>query len=111
MGAGFRPLGGGVLGKVEAFDILATWLNIEEKSIGEIRRDVFRVVFELGRSISYQAGRHTPESLQPEPESWAVLGGLYEALARLEEVATAGDCARNLETLLNARRDQVESEA
>lgn len=112
MGAVFSPIGGGAIGKAEAFDILAVSLGIEDRPISEARLDLFYLVLGLGRHFSQVpiAGNAVDVSV----DCWEVLGGLYQGLAHLEQAAMKQAHADNLAlhfAKANAEHDEEEKAA
>lgn len=98
----FAPIGGGRISKAEAFDVLAEKLGLEERPLSEIRRDVFRLVFDLGR-FAFEHGQHGKIGLDMWAESFEALGGLYEGLAGMEHQAMEPTHKANLERYLHER--------
>lgn len=98
----YTPIGGGRISKADAFDVLAEKLNIEERPISEIRRDVFRLVFSLGR-LAVEQGQEGKIDLEIFPESWDVLGAIYEGLAQIEAQSMEPTHQANLTTFLAER--------
>lgn len=112
MGAVFSPIGGGAIGKAEAFDLLAERLNLLETPISEVRRNIFRLVFQLGTDSQNQIGNPRNPSLELEQESWALLGDLYEGLSDIEERAMKAPHADNLALFLERRAaEQAQNDA
>ena len=85
MGAEYAPLGGGRIGKAEAFDILALSLGIEDRPLSEVRLDVFYLVLGLGRHFAQVPSAGNAAELPAE--CWDVMSGLYQGLAHLEAAA------------------------
>lgn len=111
MGAVYAPLGGGRIGKVEAFNILSDSLQLEERPISAIRLDLFRLVFLLGQHISYES-KHGSNTLELWDENWDMLNGLYEGLAAIEGRVMKETHEANLKQFLSSRSvDQFEEDA
>jgi hypothetical protein len=90
------------LDKVQAFDVLASALNLAERPVSEARTELFRLVFNLG---GYALGELDRRATGRPPlvvwgESWEMLGSLYEGLAELEVEAMRSTYALNLEQFL-----------
>jgi hypothetical protein len=73
------------LDKVQAFDILAEQLGIEDRPISEARLDLFYLVLGLGRHFSQVS--ISGNAVDVSVECWDVLGGLYQGLAQVERAA------------------------
>lgn len=99
------PLGGGSINKVDAFNILSDRLQLEEKPISTLRLEVFRLVFLLGQHISYH-GIRGKNDLDLWEENWAMLGGLYEGLAEIEDLVMSDTHQDNLKRVLELRSDE-----
>lgn len=110
MGAVFTPLGGGSIGKAEAFDIMAEQLCIHERPLSEVRLDVFRLVFQLGTEFQAQSKSRGKAESELWDESWALLGGLYEGLAAVEAAAMKTAHAVNTQNFLATRSAKIEAE-
>lgn len=109
MGALFTPIGGGAIGKAEAFDIIAEQLCIHERPLSEVRLYLFRMVFDLGTHSQGQiSNRSNPVELWDE--SWELLGNMYEALAEIEKQAMRKPHAENLALFLTTRAAEQEAE-
>ncbi len=111
MGAFYAPLGGGRIGKAEAFNILSEKLQLEEKPISMIRLEVFRLVSLLGQHIAFdsQNGKNTLELWR---ENWDMLNGLYEGLAEIEGLVMKDTHQANLQRFLALRSaEQFEEDA
>jgi len=98
----FTPLGGGRVSKAQAFEAFADALNLYERPISNIRRDVFRLAFDLGRHAFEHLGEGVP-GLGMWLDSWDTIGGLYEALATIEDDAMRPTWTTNLDKLLAER--------
>ncbi len=112
VGAIFTPIGGGRLDKAQAFDVLAEALHIDERPIGAVRTDLFRLVFEVGGYALAQLDR-TAQGRPPLVlwgESWQLLGALYEALNGLELEAMRSTHAANLEQFLTERAAEADAQ-
>lgn len=108
----FAPIGGGRIGKAEAFDILAVALGIEDRPISAARLDVFYLVLGLGRHFAQVP--MSGNAAEVYEESWEMMGGLYQGLAHLEAAAMKQLHADNLTlrfATANAEADALESGA
>lgn len=103
----YTPIGGGRLDKVEAFDVLAMHLNIEERPLSEVRLNIFRLVFRLGSwAMEHKSTNNHP--LSEASEGWEELGALYEGLAGLESSAMADSHKLNLSRYMDERAASVQ---
>jgi len=98
----FTPIGGGRISKADAFDVLAEKLNIEERPLSEVRRDVFRLVFDIGR-YAVEHGQHGKIDVELWRESFETMGALYEGLAQIEQEAMAPTHKANLDHFMRER--------
>jgi hypothetical protein len=112
MDAVFSPIGGGRIGKAEAFDILAEGLGIEDRPLSAARLDLFYLVLGLGRHFA--EAPLSGNAAEVPVECWDVMGGLYHGLAHLEAAAMKQLHADNLALhfiTVNAGYDAAEKAA
>jgi hypothetical protein len=103
MEAVYRPLGGGSIGKAEAFDIVVNRLLIDERPLSVVRQTIFEFMFNLGDLLLKRGDRSIPQA-DEFIKGWQEIGALYLALADLEAVAMKPVHAANEAAWLERRR-------
>ncbi|MDQ2773246.1 MAG: hypothetical protein M3Y54_22400 [Bacteroidota bacterium] len=99
----YTPLGGGSIGKAEAFDIVINRLLIDERPLSVVRQNIFEFMFNLGDLLLKRGDKSIPYG-DEFVEGWQEIGALYLALADLEAVAMKPTHLANEAAWLERRR-------